>query len=313
MREQTFLMLMLSRIIIGIGSAIVYTVSFTYIGEIAPIDRRARFIALFQSSFFASGIVGSALGGLFSDFFNMRAIFFVSFLCSMIGVLFILLLKVREDYSVPDSVSQIRQDLFKGINIKIIALSISCFIMFLIDSSIRTTMIPLYGVSKLGLSPSQIGFVFSLISSITIIALLFITPRVEVIKKSTLLPISLLVASIAVILVSFSSDFISLSIFSVFIGISTGLLNPIPIAMLINYTNPRNRGVIMGFLRTIGDLGIVLGPILVGGLIDIGEPLFVFYLVALFSLIFSFFAYVIFKEKKPIRNGKIPTGIESSS
>jgi hypothetical protein len=36
----------------------------------------------------------------------------------------------------------------------------------------------------------------------------------------------------------------------------------------------------MGILRTTGDLGLILGPLLVGGLLDIGQPILVFYAVA---------------------------------
>lgn len=294
---QNFNELIISRMIIGIGSALVYTSTLTHIGEIAPVDQRAKFLAYFQSSYFMGGIIGPVLGGFISNIFNTRAIFVVSFVVSAIGVSLVLLLKVRERPS-GSAVGPQKRPEFLGIikDIRIITLSFSCFIMFFIYDSIRGMMIPLYGAGELGISQSLIGITFSLISAGTIISLLFLTPRVEkVIKRSSQLFISLLVSSVSVFLISFSSDFTTLTVLSVLFGIGTGLLHPTPFAMLIDYTNHANRSVMMGFLRTIGDLGIVLGPILVGLLIDIGQPLFVFYLVAGFTCIFSFLTFFIFR------------------
>ena len=50
--------------------------------------------------------------------------------------------------------------------------------------------------------------------------------------------------------------------------------------MIMDIVAQERRGIFMGILRTTGDLGLILGPLLVGGLLDLGQPRLVFYTVA---------------------------------
>jgi MFS transporter, DHA2 family, lincomycin resistance protein len=95
-----------------------------------------------------------------------------------------------------------------------------------------------------------------------------------------LLSVSLLLCSLAVLILSLPSGFVAFAIASVPLGVGFGLLQPIPFAMIIDLSEPRNRGLMMGAVRTVADLGIILGPNIVGWLLGVGEPAWVFYLIA---------------------------------
>jgi MFS family permease len=158
-------------------------------------------------------------------------------------------------------------------------------------------MIPLYGVEKMALNSVQIGLIFSLISLIIAVILLFITHRLEmIVKKPLLLSIGLLICSFSVFLISFSLDFISLSIFTVPFAVGLGILQPIPFAMVIEYAKAENRGLAMGVMRTIGDLGIVIGPMIVGWLLDLGQALYAFYLITILVGASSLLTWLILRK-----------------
>jgi MFS family permease len=295
---QTYVVLIASLMVSGIGSAVLLNASLIYVGRIATPEKRTKYISLFQSTFFLSNIIGPTLGGLMSDFFNLRTVFFVSAVISAIGLLFVLVIKGQKGVSGREAlrisnISEIIRD------IRIIATSASCFVLFFLFNSIQGTMIPLYGVEKMALNSVQIGLIFSLISLIIAIILLFIIHRLEVtVKKPLLLSIGLLICSFSVFLISFSLDFITLSIFTVPFAIGLGILQPIPFALLIEYAKAENRGLAMGIMRTVGDLGIVLGPIIVGWLLDLGQALYAFYLIAIFVGVFSLLTRLIFRKFK---------------
>ena len=64
--------------------------------------------------------------------------------------------------------------------------------------------------------------------------------------------------------------------------------------MISDYAHPEYRGVTMGVARTIADSGHLIGPIMVGWLIDLGHPLIAFYIVAGILGVVSLVTYRIF-------------------
>jgi len=290
--------LVLSRMVLGIGSALSLTASMTHVIEIAPDAKRSRYIAIFQSTNSISGIVGPTLGGLISEGFGLRAIFLVSASISTMGILLALRMKRQEEASERDAPSQSGIKLQEVFDIKIIVISISCFMMFFLFTSIRSTMIPLYGSNELGLSALQIGLVFSVTSAIIVCCLLLVNVKLEqALRQASLLTLSLLICASSVVLLSFSVDFTTLLVFSIPLGFGLSLLQPTPFAMISDYAKPENRGVTLGLARTIADVGIILGSTLVGWLIDVGQPLLVFYLIAAVLALFSAVTWYVFRDQ----------------
>jgi MFS family permease len=184
------------------------------------------------------------------------------------------------------------------IDVKLITISISCFMLFFLFTSIRSTMIPLFASDELGLSSIQIGFVFSFTSAIIVCCLLFVNVKIEnKLRRSSILTLSLIICAVAVFLISLSLDFTTIMIFSIPLGLGFSFLQPTPFAMLSDYAKPENRGLMLGLARTIADFGIILGPPLVGWLIDVGRPLLVFYLISAVLALFSLATWRIFRKQ----------------
>lgn len=280
---QSSVELAVSRMLLGIGSALILSASRIYVSKISTKDQRLRNISLFQGVSSIAGIVGPTLGGLTADLIGIRYNFFISTVISVIGVLVVINLKTQ----ISPSLGMIRAhprrpSLLDSVkNPRIIAISAACFMIFFFYSSIKATLLPLYGTEVLGLSSFEIGLVFSFLSMITVVGLLFFTHQWEArLSRVMLLPVSLCLCAIAIILISFAVDVLTLTAFIILLGIGLSILQPTPWTMISDYAHPEYRGVTMGVARTIADAGHLIGPIMVGWLIDLGQPLIAFYIVA---------------------------------
>jgi MFS family permease len=280
---QSSIELAISRMLLGIGSALILSASRIYVSEISTKDQRLRNISFFQGVSSIAGIVGPTLGGLIADLIGIRYNFFIATLISVIGVLLVLKLRTLvSPLRVTTRRYSDRPRLLDSIkNPRIIAISGACFMIFFFYSSIKGTLLPLYGTEVLGLSSFEIGLVFSFLSMITVVGLLFFTHQWEArLSRAMLLPLSLCICAIAIVLVSFAVDVLTLAVFIIPLGIGLSILQPTPWTMISDYAHPEYRGVTMGVARTIADSGHLIGPIMVGWLIDLGHPLIAFYIVA---------------------------------
>ncbi len=164
-------------------------------------------------------------------------------------------------------------------------------------------MIPLYGSSALGLSSLHIGLVYSVTSVIILCCLLLANVKLEqTLRKASLLTLSLGVCASSVALLSFSMDFTTLLVFSIPLGFGLSLLQPTPFAMISDYAKPEYRGVTLGLARTIADFGIILGSTLVGWIIDVGQPLLVFYLISAVLALFAAVTWHVFRDQHGLAN-----------
>jgi len=299
---QSYVELMISRMMIGVGSALELTSSLTLIGELSTRDNRQRNIAHYQSAGAAAQIIAPTIGGLLSQVVSLRVTFIVSALLSVTGAYIVSRIRVENETRTDQSRSPVPA--FSGLgrvllDFRVIAVAASAMAMFLLFSSVRGTMIPLYADNVLHLDSSQIGLIFSITSATIFLVLFFLTDPLErVLGRSKLLSVSLLVCSLAVLVLSLPSGFAAFAIASVPLGVGFGLLQPIPFAMIIDLSEPRNRGLMMGTVRTVADLGIILGPNIVGWLLSVGEPAWVFYLIAVIIGGISILTWAAFRSEK---------------
>ena len=284
---SSYLELVISRMIVGVGSAFSMTAGLMYVGEESPPIARGRNVARYQSMFSMGGIVGPTIGGVLSDLLGIRPLFFIAGGLTLLGLMLNLQLHITRPQEIMSARVPIRQLRGMIVNPLTLILCVATFLTFFMFSSIRGTMIPLYGVDVLGLSTTQIGLVFSVTSATIVGILLGIIPMLEQrISKPNLLVLSLGVATSAIAVLSLASDFLSLILIAVPLGVGFSLIQPTPFVMILDLAAPDTRGLMMGLLRTTGDIGIIIGPLLVGSLLDLGQPRLVFYVVA---AVFAFF------------------------
>jgi DHA1 family multidrug resistance protein-like MFS transporter len=305
--------LAVARMTIGVGSAFVMSAGMLLVGELVAAEHRQRSIAQYQSASSIGGIIGPTLGGVLVDIWGIRTNFYAAVLLTLSSILLIAWLGTTTAISTRSSRFSLHilwDAITQG---PVLLLSGAAFIMFFTFTSIRGTMVPLYGAEFLALSSTQIGVIYSLTSLIVVLGLIFVVPRVEhalgrprllfisliicagavatitvfvvprvehALGRPRLLFISLIICAGAVATITVAGDFLGFAATMVPLGVGFSLLQPSPFTMIMDIVAQERRGIFMGILRTTGDLGLILGPLLVGGLLDLGQPRLVFYTVA---------------------------------
>ena len=165
-------LLMLFRFIAGIGSAAFITGAVIFIGDISTIANRGRMMSVYQSSFILGISSGPVVGGLIAEIFGLRAPFLaVGALSIMSGV--------WAFFKVPETLKTEHVDIEQsGNNDKVIVeneskyslvfsrgfilIALVFMITFFTRAGAQFTLLPLIGSKDLGLSPGQIGAIFTI-------------------------------------------------------------------------------------------------------------------------------------------------------
>jgi MFS family permease len=138
------------------------------------------------------------------------------------------------------------------------------FILFFSRSGSQYTIVPLLGSNHLGLKVSQIGFTLTLVALghlSTIYLSGWLGDRFGV--KKILVP-SILLASASIFLFGISSNYICYLLAGIIYGLGTGCGGTLPPAYAAQIRGDVGYGLIVGPLRLFGDIGLMVGPIILG-------------------------------------------------
>ena len=271
-------LLLVYRFISGVGSAAFITGAVIFIGDISTSANRGRLMSVYQGSFALGVSLGPALGGLIAEVLGLRAPFFV------VGVLS-LLSGVWAFFKVPESRPKVNDDqsesyiaaqtgpsnastdatrpqskysflLSKGF----ILIAMVFFVTFFTRGGAQFTLLPLKGAHDLGLSPGQIGAIFTIPPVIGFILLPFagsISDRYG--RKKTIVP-GLLIVAVALIVLGVSPNVIFYVIGMALYGFGNGIEGPTPVAYVADISPRARQGIAQGAARSIGDLAILTAP-----------------------------------------------------
>ena len=149
--------------------------------------------------------------------------------------------------------------------------SLAClatFAIFFMRTGVRGTLIPLYADAELGLNEAQIG---SIISYATIMNLILTIPMGHSIDYHGRKPVivkSLFVTMLSALFFPFTTDYVTISLAAIVLGIGTSGAGQAPLAMATDATANEPRGISIGLYRLFGDVGFMVGPIILGLIAD---------------------------------------------
>jgi MFS family permease len=160
------------------------------------------------------------------------------------------------------------------------ALLFVSFAIFVMRGGARITLIPLYGGEKLGLSESQVGIVLGVSALVNVMV---VNPGgwlVDRVGRRPVLIVGLLLTAAATGAYGLLDTYGALVMLSVAFG-TVAALSGIPPPTLAGDLAPREAtGAAVGLYRMAGDLGMVVGPLLMGAVTEGGAFLAGFGLAA---------------------------------
>lgn len=283
----TFPQLIAFRMLQGVGSAFQMTAGMIVVADISTPRDRGRTMSTYQGALLLGVSVGPIIGGLVGEQFGYSIPFYVYAALSLCAAAWALLVVPEtKGLSAPRPLSASAGaeesaatglgpvpaertsgwSLLRNRNFLLV-----CFVsiaIFFTRSGTQNTILPLLGNDRLGLGPAKLGYAFTAISVInfmTISASGILCDRYG--RKTAIVP-SCILCGLAVISYSFGLSYIHFMASSVMLGLGTGVGGPAPAAYVSDLELPGGRGLTMGVYRTVSDLGMVLGPILLGAISD---------------------------------------------
>jgi len=131
----------------------------------------------------------------------------------------------------------------------------------------RNMAIPLQG-GELGLSEGEIGLMMSLLYVMTVGALALTGTFGDRFGRKAILVPGQLVMALSLVLIALVTDAGPYMIGVLVYGMTIGVGGPIPAAYIADAADEEMQGMAIGVYRTSTDAGSVLGPIIVGWVID---------------------------------------------
>ncbi len=315
-RATSFIEFLFYRLIQGVGSAMWITSRATLLADILKPSERGRIMGYFQTFQLTGSSAGPVIGGYVATIWGIQSTFYFYSLLGVVSLI-ITYLWIHESTTVTSKKHEIH---FEWSTVKRLlanrSYSLAClatFTIFYMRTGIRSTMIPLYANSVLGLNETEIGSVISYSTVMNLILAIPMGHAIDYYGRKPAIVKSLVVTMLAAIAFPLTTDYLTLSFAAVLLGIGTSGAGQAPLALATDATIEEARGISMGVYRLFGDIGFMVGPVILGLIADnmgLRAPFYFTACVLLVStVLIQLFAVETYSRRANERNSKVVSPI----
>lgn len=298
-----------SRVIGGIGAAMLIPAIFAYIADITTFDQRAKGTSLVSASMSLGIVVGPGIGGFLADY-SLKLPFLVSALVSLAAVIFsILWLK---EYDATDANPALaakltdEESMFTKIGrstkmpyfIPLIITLVMSFGLLAYES-----VVGLYLDNQFNSTAKDIAIMITATGIVSVIVQLFVVDRiVRRYGEVAILVTFLGVAAFGFLLSLFAGSYVMFFAVSLVIFLATSILRPV-LNTLISKMAEGEVGFAMGMNNAYMSIGNVAGPLLAGLLYDVN---IVFpFILGLTMLLITLSITVVWQRSRAVKTSTI--------
>ncbi|MED4353481.1 MFS transporter [Schinkia azotoformans] len=263
--------LYVSRVIGGIGAALLIPAIFAYIADITTVDQRAKGNSLISAAMSLGIVIGPGIGGFLADF-GLKMPLLISALVSLVAVLFsIFILKessTTESKDLPTDDESMGRKMVRSVKMPyFIPLIITLVMSFGLMA--YESVLGLFVDNQFGATPQEIAIMVTSTGIVSVIAQLFVVDRiVSRFGEVVVLNIFIGVTTIGFLLSLFASSYILFFGITLLIFLATSILRPV-LNTLISKMAGNEQGFAMGMNNAYMSIGNILGPTLAGLLYDV--------------------------------------------
>lgn len=242
--------LLLLRILHGIGWGAVTTAASTLIADIAPPARRGEAMGIFGMSSNVAMAIGPVLSMILLKAYDFPVLFSVSAAIALISLLLVLPISEKV-VKRPETPLFSKEALFPSALMFTISLTYGSIVSFL----------PLFQ-EKQGIANA--GIFFS-VFAITLILVRALAGKLSDIKgrKFVIVP-GMIIITLGLWFVATANSLTTFLAAALLYGLGFGLFHPTLMALLVDRVSPQGRGAAMGTFSAAFDLGIGVGSIIMG-------------------------------------------------
>jgi MFS family permease len=265
--SSLFPQLVLFRFLAGIGTALWALSRHAYIAEAIPPAQRGQSLSTFGGINRLGIFAGPAIGGLLADLFGIHATFALS--AALAGLALAMSALLLKPLPKPAVVMRARHRwglVWAGVRHNARDLSAAAVAQTLgqMIRAGRFLIIPLWGAKQLGLDAAQVG---TIVTAGAILDVSMFIPAGMLMdrfgRKVAAVP-SFSLMALGIGLIPWTRDFLTLLLATMLIGLGNGLGAGLMMTLGADLAPSGATGEFLGIWRLIGDIGSVLGPLVVG-------------------------------------------------
>jgi multidrug resistance protein len=273
----TFAPLLAFRFLQGLGSAMQTTGALIALSDISTPEDRGRIMSLYMGSLLLGASLGPSVGGLVGQQWGYRAPFFAYAGLALLGTIWAYFMapetmhvanggqrRGRHDDGLRATLALLGKLLRDG---RFVAVSFVSLVIFVARAGSRSTVLPLFGDS-LGLGTGQIGVVLTIMAAINLVCVRPAGVFADRFGRKAVIVPSAMLTAIALMLFPLSYDYTTFIAFAALWGLGTAFVGPAPAAYVADIAPEGQSGTTMGLFKTFGDVGVTLGPLIMGWLSD---------------------------------------------
>lgn len=261
----------------GAGAATTIAAQYSYLLKVVPKEAMARTLGIFYGTFNAGVVAGGILGGFVAESYGLASPLIVySAIMAAAGFLYLRFIvdpkrrTTNEDHEAVEVPYQLGmfgrlRELFRlGGFVTAIALNFA-YVWFVV--TVFDTLVPLFGTSRLDMSPAGIGLIFAVSLGIEFAVLYPAGVLSDKHGRKVVLIPSFAALAIVIAVLGLSESVTALVIGMGVLGVASGVAGVPPAAVLSDVVPESSSGLGVGAFRFAGDLASVIGPALIGAAI----------------------------------------------
>lgn len=257
--ESAFSRFLLWRTLAGFGFGLFVTTAATSVLDLAPAERRSRYMGSYLLVGDLGSVAGAAAGGWIYEHLGAR-IFFAKALVAAIAATLAGKTRVRGGAGPAVSLSAPGRALRLPGLLPLAALNM---VLFMADVAAVAFLFPLFLADR-GLTPGMIGVLVSLVVASQLVSLVLGSRAADRWGRVTTLATGMVLYAVGALLLATAPSMGGLVAAAVIVGTGSGMARGIPPALVGDIADPPSRSSAMATFRSFTDLGMIVGPGLLG-------------------------------------------------
>lgn len=263
-----------SRVLGGIGAAMLIPAIFAYVADITTMDQRAKGNSFVSAAMSLGIVIGPGIGGFLADF-GLKMPFLVASIVSLAAVIFSVIVleesqtkQTSADMEMPKDDESMVRKMIRSVKMPyFIPLIITLVMSFGLMS--YESVLGLFVDNQFGASPQEIAVMITSTGIISVFVQLFVVERiVRRFGEGMVLNIFLGVAAVGFSLSLLASNYVLFFGITLLIFLASSILRPV-LNTLISKMAGNEQGFAMGMNNAYMSIGNVFGPTLAGMLYDV--------------------------------------------
>ena len=282
-----------SRLLGGVGAAMLVPAIFAYIADITTLDQRAKGNSLISAAMSLGIVVGPGIGGYLAEI-DLKMPLLVSAIVAFVAVIFsVILLKESRQPSEMELMTGERESFFVSLASSVKKPYFVILLITLIMSlglMAYESVLGLFVNDQYGASPKDIANMVTATGVVSVIAQLFIVDKiVNRFGESSVLILFIMVTALGYLISIFAGSYGAFFGITLIIFLGTSILRPV-LNTLVSKMAGSEQGFAMGMNNAYMSIGNVLGPTIAGSLYDVNiiYPFVMGFAILLITLLLAY-------------------------